>query len=579
MFQIINKFILNDKLTLIPMFFFSILASAFLLAQPFVIVSIFNTIKNNYLGEVGISLAAPNIPNSENFLNLEKIFLLINEYLTTLLSHYDFTGKLLTLSLFFILLCVLFSISKYLASVFTALRETNTALKIRKSLKKKVLEYDYLDFKKIQLGYFQSIFMRDTESFSIISGTFANGLFTHSFQALFIFILLISTNLNLSLIVFLIFILHFTYNKILNYPITRNTKKNYELSGQMSGTIIDYLANYKIIKLTEKQDSSYLNIFFEKFQKQDFKINRLNAIQNPARIFIDNVSIILVVLASMHFVNEKKIMVETAFLFIFFTKHAAGPISGLATTFMWWKSIYSSYFRIDQILKYKKSILSGNIKKTNFEKKIEFKNVSFSYDAHPVLNNLSFVIEKNTCTLVKGKNGSGKSTIFDLLLRLIEPKQGSICIDGIDIKELDIKSYNGIFSYVSQTNYFINGTILDNLIFGTDLKETDGDFSKLINKTLKLVDGLFAYEYPLKLKTPVGESGNFLSGGQKQKLALARSLLQKSEILILDEPTSAQDNKSTYAFRELIKEIAKYKTIIMVDHDISKFENYNIINV
>ena len=579
MFQIIKKFILNDKLTLIPMFLFSTLASAFLLAQPFVIVSIFNIIKNNYLGEVGISLAVPNIPNGENFLNLEKIFLLLKEYLTTLLSHYDFTSKLLALCLFYILLCVLFSISKYLASVFMALRETNTALKIRKSLKKKVLEYDYLDFKKIKLGYFQSIFMRDTENFSIISGTFVGGLFVHSFQALFIFTLLISTNLNLSLIVFLIFILHFTYNKILNYPITRNTKKNYELSGQMSSTIIDYLVNYKIIKLTEKQDSSYLNIFFEKFQKQDFKINSLTAIQNPARIFIDNVSIILVVLAAIYFVNENKIIVETAFLFIFFTKHAAGPISGLATTFMWWKSVYSSYFRIDQILKYKKSILSGNIKKTNFEKKIEFKNVSFSYDAHPVLNNLSFVIEKNTCTLLKGKNGSGKSTIFDLLLRLIEPKQGSICIDGIDIKELDIKSYNGIFSYVSQTNYFIDGTILDNLIFGTDLKETDGDFSKLIYKTLKLVDALFVYEYPLKLKTPVGEFGDFLSGGQKQKLALARSLLQKSEILILDEPTSAQDIKSTYAFRELIKEIAKFKTIIIVDHDVSKLENCNIIDI
>lgn len=564
MFYLIKKFSLNNKKTLFFMFFFSILSAIFFVAQPFLIVLIFNLVKTQFLPEVASSSSSE---IAKNFFNLEKIFLLSKEYLIQYLSYFIFLNQLIILCSIFILVSIFFLIFKISSSFFVELRETDTAFQIRNLLKDKILEYDLLDYKKLQSGYLQSIFLKDTEDLSIISGSFINSLLFNIVQILFIFIFLISTSYSLCVIIFIIFLFHFSYNRVLNYPIILNTKKNYEFSGKMSAKIIDYLNNYKILKLSNSENNTIdLKKSFYNFKKQELKVKILTALQNPARVFIDSLSIILILFFIIYFINKNVISIEAGILFILFTKYATGPISSVATVLMWGKTIVSAHSRIEKILNYNTKILNGSIKNVSFDNQLEFKNISFAYGDFQVIKNLSFVIKKNTHNLICGKNGSGKSTVLDLLTRMIEPQQGSIFIDNIDIKKIDIKNYQNLFSYISQNNYFIDGTIEENIIFGTNLKDTDKNFDQLVYDVLKLIDGMFVYEYPLKLKTSVGEFGNLLSGGQKQKICIARALLQKTKIIIFDESTSGFDTQSKENFRKLINKLTAFATIVEVDH-------------
>ena len=444
-------------------------------------------------------------------------------------------------------------------------------------LQSKILKYDLLDFNKIETGYFQSTFIKDVNDFSILPGKYISGILTHSLQVIICVMFLISTNIKLSIVVFFIFLFHFIYNKLLSYPLTKASKDRYILSGKVSGIVIDYLNNYRNYKLSSDQSNKkLLNLSFEKLRKKEFKIELLDELQNPARFFINNIAIITVRSVVTYFLLINSINIETAFLYIFFCRFATAPISGLTTTILWGKVISTAFYRIQKIFDYKSKIIDGNIDKNTFDSEIEFKNIFFSYGKNKVFENLSFKIKKNKHNLIVGDNGSGKSTLLDLLTRLITPNQGNILIDQIDIKKLKINKYHKIFSYISQNSTLMNLSIEQNITFGTDLNKNDEHYKKKLRDKLEAVDGLFVYELENGIESQVGEGGNFLSGGQKQKILIANALLKESQIIIFDESSSALDKKTKINLQNLINKITKYTTVIEVNHEYDLNENHNI---
>lgn len=206
----------------------------------------------------------------------------------------------------------------------------------------------------------------------------------------------------------------------------------------------------------------------------------------------------------------------------------------------------------------------------NIKGDFEFKDVSFHYENEVnVLNHLSFKVNANETVAFVGKSGAGKSTIFHLLCKMYEIDEGGITIDGVDIKELDEDSIRGNITIISQNPYIFNMSIKDNL----KLVQSNVTDSEIVNACKLACLDEFIETLPNKYDTVVGEGGISLSGGQKQRLAIARALIQKTEIILFDEATSALDNETQSKIQDAIDNMKNEYTILMIAHRLSTIKN------
>lgn len=211
----------------------------------------------------------------------------------------------------------------------------------------------------------------------------------------------------------------------------------------------------------------------------------------------------------------------------------------------------------------------GNKHLSKIEGNFEFKNVSFAYKDEKVLKDLSFNIKANSTVAFVGKSGAGKSTIFSLLCKMYDCDEGVITIDGIDIRELDKESIRGNITIISQNPYIFNLSIKENLkLVKRDLTMRE---MKEACKVACLDD--FIESLPEKYDTIIGEGGVNLSGGQKQRLAIARALIQKTEIILFDEATSALDNETQASIQKAIENMKSEYTILIIAHRLSTIIN------
>ena len=205
-----------------------------------------------------------------------------------------------------------------------------------------------------------------------------------------------------------------------------------------------------------------------------------------------------------------------------------------------------------------------------FEKEIEIRNLSFQYSDRAVLDAVSFKIEKGQMVAIVGKTGSGKSTVAQLLMRFYDPPRDAVFIDDKDVLDLQIGSWRKKIAYISQDNYFFDASIEINLKYGCEFEPSKQEMLLALEKA-QLKE--FLGKLPKGLATEIGERGIQLSGGEKQRLSLARAILRKPEILILDEATSAMDSHTEQLIQDAILEVVKGKTSIVIAHRLSTIKN------
>ena len=209
--------------------------------------------------------------------------------------------------------------------------------------------------------------------------------------------------------------------------------------------------------------------------------------------------------------------------------------------------------------------------------RIEFKDVKFKYrdDEELILKGLSMKLEPNKKIAVVGKSGQGKSTLFNLLLRYFDSVEGSILVNGIDIKELSEQSLRDNISVIRQTPYLFNSSILDN--FRVVKEDITLEEVREVCKKAYIDD--YIMSLPNKYDTLIGEGGVNLSGGQKQRIAIARTLLKNTKVILFDEATSALDNESQEYIKKTIDDLVKTHTIIIVAHRLSTIMDADVIYV
>lgn len=299
---------------------------------------------------------------------------------------------------------------------------------------------------------------------------------------------------------------------------------------------------------------------------------------SPLMHVIMSIGVALVIACGSYLIVSGKITSGNFVAFIAALMMLYTPLKSVGNNYV---SIQNSFLAIDRIFEILD--LQPNLQDkpealelTEVRKGIVFENVSFGYNQHRlVLQDINLSIPRGqTCALV-GNSGGGKTTVSSLIPRLYDIQQGSIKIDGTDIRDFSQKSLRKQIAMVFQDNFLFSGTIRENILLGNPNIDEEGIWSALKSACLyDFVKGLTS-----GLNTQIGERGILLSGGQKQRLAIARAFVKNAPIVILDEATSALDTKSEKVVQEALDNLMKNRTVIVIAHRLSTIQNADKIIV
>jgi ATP-binding cassette, subfamily B, bacterial MsbA len=268
---------------------------------------------------------------------------------------------------------------------------------------------------------------------------------------------------------------------------------------------------------------------------------------------------------------------EKLIAFVLVFSQIIQPAKNITTAWFSIEKGMGSIDRIDQILEAEEKITEKEnaVSVSSFNDSIEFRGIWYAYNSEPVLKDVNLKIKKGQTIAIVGKSGAGKSTLADLVPRFIDADQGSVLIDGIDVRDMKLKDLRYLMGIVSQTPILFNTTFTENIAFGIDLPEKD----KVENAARIANAHDFIMETELGYNNTVGESGNKLSGGQRQRVSIARAIMTNPPILILDEATSALDTESERLVQDAILKLMKNRTSIIIAHRLSTIQHADLIVV
>ncbi|KUJ61811.1 antibiotic ABC transporter ATP-binding protein [Flavobacteriaceae bacterium CRH] len=350
--------------------------------------------------------------------------------------------------------------------------------------------------------------------------------------------------------------------------------------GTFLSTIEETIGGLKVVKGYNSEN--YFNSVFQGSTERFFKLsnsigNRQN-LASPASEFMGITVIAILLWYGGQMVLIDKTLDGAAFIaYMGLAYNILTPAKAISKASYGVKRGNAAAERVLEILDQENHITSkaDAIEKTTFDNNIDIKNINFKYQDETVLKDFSLQIKKGQTVALVGQSGSGKSTIANLLTRFYDVTDGSISIDGINIKDLNLQSLRSLMGLVTQDSILFNDTIKANIALGK-LDATDDE----IIEALKIANAYeFVNELPLGIYTNIGDSGNKLSGGQKQRLSIARAVLKNPPIMILDEATSALDTESEKFVQVALENMMQNRTSIVIAHRLSTIQKADLIIV
>ncbi len=371
------------------------------------------------------------------------------------------------------------------------------------------------------------------------------------------------------------------------YPLTCIRKKIKDIvrrSVQVGGTALtaynETHAGFKTI--SSYNLAAYQRRKYDDLQTQIFKLSIKNtqrtAWLSPMMHIIIAIGMAGTIWYGSYLITSKTISAGDFVAFMTAMLMLYTPVKNIGKNFNAVQLSFMAIERIFEMLEYPITIKDkkGALALKGIKKEISFQDVCFSYTPDkPVLSHINLTIKKGETVAFVGNSGGGKTTIVNLIPRFYEIHQGSIAIDGIDIRDVTLKSLRDNVAVVFQDNFLFSGTIRDNLILGK-FDATEEEIHQAV-KAACLEE--FVNDLEAGLDTYIGERGSLLSGGQKQRVAIARAFLKNAPIVILDEATSALDNKSEAIVQQAIDNLMKDRTVFVIAHRLSTIQNADKIVV
>ena len=545
--------------------------------------SVLSTVTIIVIQPVLEALFNPESMNSHPLLsNNESISATIKQwFFTTVLdivqsdSH---STTLLHLGLLILFLFILKNLTKYLGN--------NVNVRLGEGISKSIRDQLFRKMMSLSMDYFNRSKVGDNISFITNSVATMNGAVSPIFLTVFrqpieiaLFLaVLFSYSPFLTMIAFSTSIGSLLIIKLSTKAIKMYASRMLFSMHALTSLIQEMISGIRLVKTTASEDKA-TNQFEQETQryvKASVKNQKLVDLVPVLNEILAISALCAVLYVGGNQVYDKELKPQELMTFLFALFSIMSPIAQLTNTpAVIQKGIVAAESVFD-IIDQQPTVKNGNNSIHTFTSSIAVDNLHFSYDGnHEVLHNIHLNIDKGKTIALVGQSGSGKSTMSDLIVRLYDPNKGSICIDGINIKEFSLEEYRQLFGIVSQDSFLFNDTIAENICFGKNIISED----EMIYAAKMANAHDFIISLPMGYQTKIGDRGVLLSGGQKQRLAIARALVRKPQILIFDEATSALDAESEHLVQEAIHNLLHGRTALIIAHRLSTIIDADCIYV
>lgn len=505
----------------------------------------------------------------------------IYAYIESLINQHGASTALMLLGIYLIIMTLLKTLSAFLASASLVPIRTGILRDIRNTIYRKITS--------LHLGYFShekkgDIISRITNDVVEVEASIISSLetiFKNPIMILLYLIVLFTMSWRLTIFVLILLPISGLLIGRIGKSLKRKSLLGQQLSGELIAQIEETLGGLRVVKAFNAE--SKLNQRFQSLNETiRHTFNRIHTryfLAHPVSEFLGTAVIAILLWYGGYLILSGNGGITAPefiyYLVIFYS--IINPFKELSRAGYSIQKGLASLQRIDAVLDAENKIIEPtNPQNINsFNNEIQFNNVSFKYQDEWVLKNINLTIHKGQTVALVGQSGSGKSTLVDLIPRFYDTIEGSITIDGIDIRNLSTHNLRNLMGNVNQEAILFNDTIYNNITFGVE-SATQAE----VQQAARIANAHdFIMATPDAYQTNIGDRGSRLSGGQRQRISIARAILKNPPILILDEATSALDTESERLVQEAIEQLMLNRTAIVIAHRLSTIKSADLICV
>ena len=460
--------------------------------------------------------------------------------------------------------------------------QNNVITDIRVLLFKHISKLSLSFFNNTKTSELSSILIRDISGMRVAFSQSLQKLIVEPISIASFLILLFIIDVRFSILVIIIIPISGFFSYQIGQSIRRKSKRNSIQSAGILNIIKEALSNIKIIKIFNLEDSENKKFKTEnkKYFSLIFKKSILSNLLTPINEIIGlSVGILLIWYGGISVLEDQTMQSDDFIKFILLLFAMLQPIRKLSNINVVFQNGIAAAERVFSILDNENKIVQRKnpIHIGDFNSSIKFKDVDFKYagNENMILQNINLEIKKGQTIAIVGKSGAGKTTLSDLIPRFYDPYNGNIFIDNYDVKDYSLKSLRSLIGIVTQNIILFNDSIKNNIAYGSK----NANYEELENalKSANLYD--LVSNLDGGINTIIGENGIKLSGGEKQRLSIARALVKNPQILILDEATASLDSESEKKVHHAIDNVIKDRTVIVIAHRLSTIINADKIIV
>jgi len=506
----------------------------------------------------------------------------LSYYITWIIDNSGQSKALLYIGLFIIITVLLKVGFTYLASFVMIAIRNGVVRDIRSKIYRKMIS--------LPLGFFNDekkgdIMARMTGDVQEIENSVMNSLemlFKNPVLILISLTYMVYTSWSLTIFVFIMLPVTGVLIGGVGKSLKKQSRKGQNKQGEILSIIDEDITGLRIIKAftAEKKATERFERENENYRLIMNKLMSRYFLAHPMSEFLGTAVIVMVLWYGGNLIlsgKEGALSPQQFIVYLVFFYNIINPAKAFSTALYSVEKGLASMERIDKILGHENLIKEkpDAVSKTNFTGAIEYQNVSFKYENDYVLRNINLTIKKGQTIALVGKSGSGKTTMIDLLPRFWDVSEGSIFIDGIDIRDMKMHDLRSLIGNVNQEAILFNDTFFNNISFGVE----NATMEDVVNAAKIANAHEFIIETENGYNTNIGDRGDKLSGGQKQRISIARAVLKNPPILILDEATSALDTESERLVQDALNNLMKNRTSLVIAHRFSTIKSAELICV